>query len=134
VRVFSSTSSKVPAELLSRSLAIRSKSLSSMPSKPSIFCVSPSSSTILWLTKLSLSSLSSFPSFSVPNSTLLYGGYGLIDSLMDEDEHEHQTDTESSSVPLGFKKASRKSVMVLTGSNASGKSVYGKGVALIVYM
>jgi DNA mismatch repair protein MSH5 len=69
----------------------------------------------------------------VPNSTILHGGYGLIDALMDEDEHEHEHQTDSS-VPVGISQSSKKSVMVITGSNASGKSVYGKAVALIVYM
>lgn len=63
----------------------------------------------------------------VPNSTLLQGGHGLIDDQ--DDDQAMLRDGE------GEKEGGRKkSVMVLTGSNASGKSVYGKTLALITYM
>ncbi|KAL7410447.1 DNA mismatch repair protein MutS, partial [Mrakia frigida] len=54
----------------------------------------------------------------VPNSTKLYGGRGIIPSMSDDEDEKKR----------------KQSVLVLTGSNQSGKSVYGKGVALIVYM
>lgn len=58
----------------------------------------------------------------VPNSTLLHGGHGLPPADDDDEPMKDAGDVD------------KKSLMVLTGSNASGKSVYGKTVALITYM
>ena len=52
----------------------------------------------------------------------------------DEDEKESSMDDPPSSSREDAGVEGKMSVLVLTGSNQSGKSVYGKGVALIVYM
>lgn len=70
----------------------------------------------------------------VPNSALLYGGHGI--QVADQDDAN--VDAEGGKM-TGIKSDTpddgrQTSVMVLTGSNASGKSVYGKTVALLTYM
>lgn len=52
----------------------------------------------------------------------------------DEDEKKSSKDDAPSSSREDVGVEGKQSVLVLTGSNQSGKSVYGKGVALIVYM
>jgi len=52
----------------------------------------------------------------------------------DQDEKKSSKDDPPSSSREDVGVEEKKSVLVLTGSNQSGKSVYGKGIALIVYM
>lgn len=66
----------------------------------------------------------------VPNSTVIYGGEGNKTDINEMDADEKRDLDESGEDAS----RQRRSVMVLSGSNASGKSVYAKGVALIVYM
>ena len=72
------------------------------------------------------------PSF-VPNDTYLAGGRGsLTPSRSTTDRSGHSLDvTSSTGEPT---EPSRPSMMVMTGPNFSGKSVYLKQVAVIVYM
>jgi DNA mismatch repair protein MSH5 len=82
----------------------------------------------------------------VPNPTKLVGGRGIVDH-MSEDEDDESEDGNGQPRKKGTRKDAAEqssetdvgldgehSIMVLTGTNASGKSVYGKAVALIVYM
>ncbi|TBU56560.1 hypothetical protein BD310DRAFT_960111 [Dichomitus squalens] len=64
------------------------------------------------------------PTF-VPNDTYIVGGAGIGVTFPDD-----ETETESQEEPHNVK----NSVMVCTGANACGKSVYLKQVALIQYM
>lgn len=68
----------------------------------------------------------------VPNSVLLHGGHGIQEADDDEDGggDGRMTGIEGNSTDEGR----RTSLMVLTGANASGKSIYGKMVALLTYM
>lgn len=72
----------------------------------------------------------------VPNDTFLVGGPGTADST---ESQEVQARTDGLSRGLSRKTASSKaaegcSMLMMTGPNYSGKSVYLKQVALIVYM
>ena len=72
----------------------------------------------------------------VPNDTFLVGGLGTADST---EFQEVQARTDGLSRGLSRKTASSKaaegcSMLMMTGPNYSGKSVYLKQVALIVYM
>lgn len=66
----------------------------------------------------------------VPNSALLHGGHGIKVSIHDQNAEAGMAGIESDPTD----DVQRTSLMVLTGSNASGKSVYGKMVALLTYM
>ena len=56
-------------------------------------------------------------------------GDGHVDKKLKKSDQQGDTSSDTDDVLDG-----EHSVMVLTGTNASGKSVYGKAVALIVYM
>jgi DNA mismatch repair protein MSH5 len=62
----------------------------------------------------------------VANDTKIAGGNGIITNEMDD-----MTLTNNS---MSSEKVTYKSVMLLSGANCSGKSVYLKQVALITYM
>ena len=67
----------------------------------------------------------------VANDTKIAGGNGIItNENMDDDMTEDSLTNNSTS----SEKATYKSVMLLSGANYSGKSVYLKQVALITYM
>jgi len=71
------------------------------------------------------------PSF-VANSTLLAGGTGegVSEDDSGEEHEEHGSRPESPATPA----RTVPSMLILTGPNYSGKSVYLKQVALIVFM
>ena len=75
------------------------------------------------------------PSF-VANSTLLAGGTGEGTSEDDngEEHEEHSSRPESPATPARTIMDEVPSMLILTGPNYSGKSVYLKQVALIVFM
>lgn len=68
------------------------------------------------------------PSY-VPNDTFLVGGPGTVD---DSDETTNTITTPSMSNPLN--NAGGPSMLMMTGPNYSGKSIYLKQIALIVYL
>ncbi|KAH9865564.1 hypothetical protein J1614_009149 [Plenodomus biglobosus] len=69
----------------------------------------------------------------VPNDTLLEGGYGS-DSQSDEDTYAQIPGSTSATSHVKYTREEHPSMLVLTGPNYSGKSVYLKQVALIVFM
>ena len=73
------------------------------------------------------------PSF-VPNDTFIIGGPGSSPASSVEDmanDTKNEGDTPSS---VGSRRSRSPSMLMMTGPNYSGKSVYLKQVALIVYM
>jgi len=75
------------------------------------------------------------PSF-VANSTLLAGGTGegISEDGSGEEHEEHGSRPESPATPARTVVDEVPSMLILTGPNYSGKSVYLKQVALIVFM
>ena len=66
------------------------------------------------------------PSY-VPNDTYIVGGPGLQESASEQGNG-------TSDGPIAHESQQGPSMLILTGPNYSGKSVYLKQVALIVYM
>ena len=74
----------------------------------------------------------------VPNDTHLEGGKGFIDKQdgkLSNVYHANQAQNSRSTTKSDQKISDRvNSVQIVTGANFSGKSVYLKQIALIVYM
>lgn len=69
----------------------------------------------------------------VPNDTILSGGIGTSQGISSDTQEAVPSAPDSSSAH-GRSCADAPSMLILTGPNFSGKSVYLKQVALIVFM
>lgn len=72
------------------------------------------------------------PSY-VANDTYIVGGMGVDPHASDEEAHS-QEPAATSSAPRSKRRADAPSTILMTGPNYSGKSVYLKQVAIIVYL